>query len=117
MICVDEFGPLNLMPRPGRCWYPTGRPKRLRATFGRTAGMRHMFAALDPASGQMFYRIRDRKHWIESGDFLPQLRRRFPTGRLHVVLDNFGPHKKIHVRNWCDANGVELIVTRRTRPG
>jgi transposase len=45
VICVDEFGPLNLMPRPGKGWFPKGRPKRLRATFHRTEGVRHMFAA------------------------------------------------------------------------
>lgn len=27
VICVDEFGPLNLQPRPGRGWYPAGAPK------------------------------------------------------------------------------------------
>ena len=61
VICVDEFGPLNLMPRPGKGWFPVRKPKRLRATFHRAAGVRHMFAALDLASGEMFYRIRDRK--------------------------------------------------------
>lgn len=111
VICVDEFGPLNLLPRPGKGWYPIGRPKRLRATFHRTAGVRHMFAALDLASGEMFYRIRDRKRWVEFLDFLRQLRRRFPTGRLYVVLDNFSPHKKAEVREWCVGNDVELVFT------
>jgi transposase len=99
------------MPRPGKGWYPVGRPKRLRATLHRTAGVRHMFAALDLASGEMFYRIRDRKRWSEFLDFLRQLRRRFPTGRLYVVLDNFGPHNKTQVRQWCEANDVELVFT------
>ncbi|MEU6702051.1 hypothetical protein [Pseudonocardia sp. NPDC046786] len=29
VVCVDEFGPLNLQPRPGRGWFPTRRPARL----------------------------------------------------------------------------------------
>lgn len=33
VICVDEFGPLNLQPRPGRGWFPRQRPARLRATY------------------------------------------------------------------------------------
>jgi len=66
-----------------------------------------MLAALDLASGEMFYRIRDRKRWIEFLDFLRQIRHRFPTGRLYVVLDNFSPHKKAEVRDWCAAN--ELV--------
>jgi transposase len=61
VICVDEFGPLNLQPRPGHGWFPRGRPTRRRATYTRTGGVRHMIAALDLVSGQMFYRFRDRK--------------------------------------------------------
>jgi hypothetical protein len=41
----------------------------LRATYTRTGGVRHMFAALDLASGQMFYRFRDRKRWPQFLDF------------------------------------------------
>jgi transposase len=111
VICVDEFGPLNLQPRPGRGWFPTGRPRRLRATFTRTAGVRRMFAALDLASGQMFYRFRDRKRWQEFLGFLKQLRARFPTGRLWVVCDNFSPHKMDRVTDWCAANQVDLMFT------
>lgn len=82
MICVDEFGPLNLQPRPGYGWFPRREPARQQATYTRTAGVRQMFAALDLASGQLFYRFRDRKRWQEFLDFCKQLRRRFPTGRL-----------------------------------
>jgi transposase len=111
VICVDEFGPLNLQPRPGRGWFPTGRPARLRATFVRTAGVRHMYAALDLATGQMFYRFRDRKRWREFLGFLKQLRARFPAGKLYVICDNFSPHTKSEVAAWCDDNGIELVFT------
>lgn len=33
VICVDQFGPLNLQPRAGRGWVPQRNPKRLRATY------------------------------------------------------------------------------------
>lgn len=111
VICVDEFGPLNLQPRPGRGWFPRARPRRLRATYHRTGGVRQMFAALDLGSGQMFYRFRDRKRWTEFGDFLRQLRRRFPDGKLYIVCDNYSPHKKAEVRAWCADNNVELVFT------
>lgn len=111
VICVDEFGPLNLLPRPGRGWFPRGRPARQRATYHRYGGVRHMFAALDLASGQMFYRFRDRKRWQEFLGFLRQLRTRFPAGRLHVVCDNFSPHRKSEVADWCTAHDVELVFT------
>jgi transposase len=111
VICVDEFGLLNLQPRPGRGWYPSTAPARLRATYTRTGGVRHMFAALDLSSGQMFYRFRDRKRFIEFLDFCKQLRRRFPTGKLYVICDNYGPHKKIEVTDWCTEHDIELIYT------
>jgi len=111
VICADEFGPLNLQPRPGRGWFPRGCPSRRRATYTRTGGVRHMFAALDLASGQLFYRFRDRKRWQEFLGFLRQLRTRFSTGRLFVVCDNFSPHKKHQVRSWCAEHDVELVFT------
>ena len=111
MICVDEFGPLNLQPRPGRGWFPTRRPARLRATYNRYGGVRHMLAALDLASGQLFYRFRDRKRWQEFLGFLKQLRARFPTGRLYVVCDNFSPHLKAEIGNWCAGHDIELVFT------
>lgn len=40
-----------------------------------------------------------------------QIRRRMPTGQLYVVLDNFSPHKKVEVRDWCAANEIELVFT------
>src|SRR4029450_2873589 len=50
VICVDEFGPLNLQPHPGRQWAVTaggdGVPRRRRrATFNRPHGVRHLLAA------------------------------------------------------------------------
>ncbi len=54
IFCVDEFGPLNLQPRPGRQWAavsgkgkePSREPRpRMRATYPRTEGVRHLFAA------------------------------------------------------------------------
>jgi transposase len=111
VICVDEFGPLNLQPRPGKGWFPTSAARRLRATYTRTGGVRHMFAALDLASGQIFFRFRDRKRWTEFLGFLKQLRRRFPAGKLYLIVDNFSPHKKAQIRIWCELNNVELVFT------
>ena len=58
VFSVDEFGPLNLLPRPERQWVPVARRaergspgsrrRRLRrATYTRTNGVRHLLAALD----------------------------------------------------------------------
>ncbi len=38
---------------------------RLRASYRRTSGVRQMIAALDLATDQIFYRIREGKRWRE----------------------------------------------------
>jgi transposase len=108
VICADEFGPLNLQPRPGRVWRPVGHPARLRATYNRHHGVRHMLAALDLASGKMIYRIRERKRWREFLSFLKVLRSRWPGERLYLIVDNFSPHKHPNVVSWAAGNDVEL---------
>jgi transposase len=111
VVCVDEFGPLNLLPRKGKAWRPRRMPRRLRATYNRHDGVMHMLAALDLATGKLFYRIRARKRWIEFLDLLKALRARWPGEKLYVVCDNFSPHRHAHVHAWCAANDVELVFT------
>jgi hypothetical protein len=111
VICADEFGPLNLQPRPGRGWFPARHPAGCAPRYNRAGGVRHMFAALDLATGQMFYRFRDRKRWREFLTFLKQIRVRYPAGKLYIVCDNYGPHKKAEVADLCQANQVELVFT------
>ncbi|GAA3559588.1 hypothetical protein GCM10022222_49150 [Amycolatopsis ultiminotia] len=70
-----------------------------------------MFAALDLATGRCFYRVRDRKRWLLFLDFCKQLRRRFPTGKLYLICDNWRSHGKAEVTTWCAANDIELVYT------
>ncbi|MBF6227807.1 IS630 family transposase [Nocardia abscessus] len=109
VVCVDEFGPLNLQPRAGRGWFPRRSPKRLPATYRRTQGVRHLLGALDLSTGKLHYRIRDRKRWQEFLSLLKSLRTRWPGERLYVILDNFSPHKHPEVRAWAAVNDVELV--------
>ena len=109
VVCVDEFRPLNLLPRKGKAWRPQRQPRRQRATYTRTAGVMHMLAALDLATGKPFYRIRDRKRWIEFLDPLKALRARWPQEKLYVVCDNFSPHRHARVRQWYTTNAAELV--------
>ncbi len=95
--------------RPGRAWRPAGHPVRLRATYRRTGGVRQMIAALDLATGQIFYRIRERKRWQEFRAFLKLLRQRWPGQKLYLILDNFSPHKHAEVTGWAAASNVELV--------
>ncbi|WP_229859725.1 IS630 family transposase, partial [Streptomyces anandii] len=98
VICVDEFGPLNLMPCKGKAWGPVRRPRRLR-----------MLAALGLATGKLYYRIRPRKRWCEFLGLLRVLCARWPGQKLYVVLDNFSPYKHSEVRTWIADSDVQLV--------
>jgi transposase len=70
VFCLDEFGPLNLMPPPGLQWAAIGgkgkdlerdpRPRR-RATYNRNDGVRHLFAAYDLNRDRLFGHVKPRK--------------------------------------------------------
>jgi transposase len=109
VVCVDEFGPLNLQPRKGKAWRPVTKPLRQRATYNRQHGVMHMLAALDLATGKIYYRIRDRKRHREFLGLLKTLRARWPGEKLSVICDNFSPHRHPAVRAWCADHQVELV--------
>ena len=107
MICVDEFGPLELRPLHGASYRPHRRPQRLRATYKRPHGVRHLIAAYDVRTKQMWGQIKRRKRGQEFLAFLKALRRRH-RGRLWVILDNFSPHLREDVLRWARRNNMRL---------
>jgi hypothetical protein len=99
---VDEFGPLSLQPRPGRQWAAiSGKSKepgraprrRLRATYTRTSGVRHLFAAYDLAEDKLYGHIKPRKTRTRFLEFCRYLRSLYPPQvRIAIICDNFSPH-------------------------
>ncbi|MER5666672.1 transposase [Streptomyces mirabilis] len=81
----------------------------MRATYNRYGGVMHMLAALDLATGKLYYRIRPRKRWREFLGLLKALRARWPGEKLYLVLDNFSPHKCAKVRAWAADNDILLV--------
>jgi transposase len=112
-ICVDEFGPLNLLPRAGRCLAGRGKKvQRHRATYNRKGGVRHLLAAYDLESDKLLGRCYARKTWVQFLDFLKWLRRRYRRGEtLHIVLDNYGPHLKAEVVAWARQHKIRFYLT------
>jgi transposase len=120
VICMDEFGPLNLMPRPGKQWAAGAqlrrsgaKRRRRRATYKRTEGVRHLFAALDMSKDKLYGHVKDRKHRSNFLAFCKYLRSLYPVEvRIGLVLDNFSPHLSTRVDervgDWAEANNVEL---------
>jgi transposase len=125
VFCVDEFGPLGLQPRPGRQWAavsgkskePGREPRRrMRATYTRTAGVRHLFAAYELGEDKLFGHIKPRKTRARFLEFCRYLRSLYPPSvRIAIICDNFSPHlstrKDRRVGTWARANNVEIAYT------
>jgi transposase len=124
VFSMDEFGPLNLLPRPGKQWATvarrkakgsTGSPRRrrIRATYKRTQGVRHLLAALDMNRDKLYGHIKTNKKRSTFLEFCRYLRCLYaPEIRIAIVMDNFSPHlstqKDRRVGEWAAANNVEL---------
>ena len=124
VFSMDEFGPLNLVPRPGKQWAPVvpradkgstsaPRRRRRRATYKRTKGVRHLLAALDMNADTLYGHVKTDKKRTTFLTFCRYLRSLYPPEvRIAIVLDNFSPHlstkKDSRVGDWAAANNVEL---------
>jgi transposase len=124
VFSVDEFGPLNLLPRPGKQWAPvvsrrskgstaSPRRRRRRATYKRTQGVRHMFGALDLNRDKLYGHVKPNKNRTTFLAFCRYLRSLYPPEvRIAIVLDNYSPHlstkKDGRVGEWAAANNVEF---------
>ena len=113
VICIDEFGPLNLQPQPGgKSWAPRSKPKRIRATYTRPHGVRHLLCWLDIASDALAGTICEHKTRVEFLALCDTIRACYPRRvRLAFVLDNFSPHKGDAVRAWALRKNVEFAYT------
>jgi len=111
-ISVDEFGPLNLLPRHGKHYARTGHVDRLRATYHRTGGVRHMFGAYDLERDTLVGRFVEKKNWSTFLSFLKWLRRQYRSGEvLHVILDNAGYHLKAEVLAYAAQHRIKFYFT------
>jgi transposase len=125
VFCVDEFGPLNLQPHPGRQWAPTAsgkgdpaapRRRRRRATYTRRQGVRHLMAALDLSRDKLYGHITRRKGRTQFLAFCRYLRSLYPPEvRIAIVCDNFSPHLSTRtdgrVGDWAADNNAEIAYT------
>lgn len=117
---MDEFGPLNLLPRPGKQWATrivkgeettsgTPRRRRRRATYTRTQGVRHLMAAYDLGTDTMYGHVKTNKNRTTFLAFCRYLRTLYPPSvRIAIVMDNFSPHLSTRVDSqvgdWATAN-------------
>ena len=111
-ISIDEFGPLNLLPRHGMHYACTAHVDRLRATYTRKGGVRHLFGAYDLERDTLVGTFTEKKNWTTFLQFLKWLRSRYRgTEVLHVILDNAGFHLKAEVLQYAASHRIKFYFT------
>lgn len=92
VVCFDEMGPLQTIPRGGKAW---GRHAKLRPDRYKRNGTVQWFCAFNPHTGIATGKGFPTKSaescltfWLE--DMLPT----WPKGGIHLVMDNLASHKK-----------------------
>lgn len=112
VVCFDEHGPVQPVPKPGWGWAHRGLPHRLPANYRKPHGVRFFFGCYDVGQDQLFGRWFDRKGAATTIKALKVARRRHPARvRLYVVMDNLSAHWTEDVRSWAEASNVELVPT------
>jgi transposase len=88
----------------------------MRATYPRTAGVRHLFAAYELGEDKLYGHIKPRKNRTRFLEFCRYLRSLYPSDvRIAIICDNFSPHlttrKDKRVGQWAAAGNVEIVYT------
>jgi len=96
IMCMDEFGPLNLQPHPGKQWAPVAagkgspsapRRRTRRATYKRPHGVRHLMAGYDLSTDRLYGHVTKHKGRVEFLAFCRYLRSLHPPEvRIAIVL-------------------------------
>lgn len=103
VICADEKTQQQILERlhpagPLR----SGTPMRLEQTY-RRHGVLAILAGFDVRTGRVTLVVRRRRRHQEFLQLLHALRRRWPRGRLVIVVDNLSIHTHPHVTAWLAA--------------
>jgi transposase len=110
VLCVDEKTQVQaldrtqpLLPlRPGQIERHTHDYKR--------NGTVQLYAALEMQAGQVISRIEGRHRSKEFINFMNQLLRAYPSGELHIILDNVSSHDSREVKDWHRQPGNRRVV-------
>lgn len=103
---------MEIRPQPGITWCHTNHPKRFPATYTRPYGVRHWLAFYDVHRKKLWGYVRSRKRHQEFLRVLKLLRSKYQKNlRIHLILDNFSPHRKLKVLRFCRQNNIHLIWT------
>ena len=109
VLCVDEKTQVQaldrtqpqLTMRPGQIARRTHEYKR--------HGTVQLYAALEVQAGKVTAQTTQRHRSQEFTAFLDEVLRRYPTGDLHVILDNVSSHHSAEVARWHAKPGHDRV--------
>jgi transposase len=111
-FAFDEFGPLTIKPVGGSTWAARSRPLRLRANYTKPHGSRQFYACYSIGEDRLWGTIERAKGSAPTLRAIQSIRAHLDDSEwIYVILDNLNHHLNQGVREWCDANNVELVFT------
>ena len=104
VLCVDEKSQVQALYRTAPILpIRPGLPEKATHDYVRH-GTTTLFAALEVATGRVEQACLPRHRHQEFLAFLKQVAKTYPRRRLHLVVDNYAPHKQPAVRAWLARN-------------
>lgn len=112
VVSFDEHGPVQPIPKAGRAWAESEKPKRIPANYRKPHGVRFFFGAYDVGKDQLTGRWSKNKSAANVLCFFRWIRRRYPRQvRIYLVMDNLSSHWTDDIRSWAKDNNVVLVPT------
>mgnify|MGYP005847510701 CR=1 FL=1 len=104
VLCVDERTGMQALGRvaPDKPVRP-GSPAKREFEYIRH-GTKSLLAALAVHSGKVTGECYDRHTHLEFLDFLKMLSKAYPSGELHLIVDNLSVHKHENVQRWLQSH-------------
>jgi len=109
VLCVDEKSQIQALDRTQQILPMQPHLIERRSHDYVRHGTTTLFAVLEIATGQVTAALKPRHRRQEFLAFLRQVARAYPSGDLHLVMDNYAAHKTPEVRDWLAANPRVLV--------
>jgi transposase len=114
VVAVDEMGPISLQPYGGRSWARSGHPDRVRATYKRTLGVRHLMGMYDYYHHTLRGYLSRRKTGADWVRFLRYVRSWYPSRQpIFLILDNLSAHTTPEALREADRLWIRLAPIPR----
>ena len=100
VLCVDEKPSIQALDRTQPLLPLRAKKPRSWTNEYVRHGTQTLLAALEIATGKIVAHVRDRRTTVDFLSFMNDVVKSYPSGELHVVLDNLNIHKNEAARQW-----------------